>query len=540
MGLNLILTANNSPVTVGGGGDWQLAAGHFIPAKMPPNIIHPRPDAETAAWARCRRAPSGIEWSIPVSVQGGAWPFKYELTTAPSGMTIGETLPSDWLTNGLGNYGVITWGTPTIGTHTIVVRVIDQDGTVVTRTWTLEVIDRENTNYFIFVSASGGLNSNSGAYSSPKADITGWYGSAYNVSTYPGRQVFYRAGTYTIPSAAVSNYKFDVRASYGKPVVFVAYPGESVIIDNGTFPGCMYEMSNHFTGDVCFHGIRWVNPQAWADIGGGYINYRKCFLRIATSSSRTLFFRNVFDGGGNTRSDDSTNSSVIFFTGGAGNYHAVVHNEFYNCDNMDTALLYDNQDNLFEGNLISGTYGGVSNWNKAWGYFIKGSTDAGSGVRRITARANRHDGTEKYNQLVFCSEFTGHYKGEIEVCWNNYYSTASFTESGVAGSGCFGLGQGSGGTGTTYGNFWSYRNNWRVPHMSVITFQSGSNNWENDVIQHSGTYTDGISVYNSSVSPVKTNLAAGTSATITLDAATNLLTGAARMTYLGTHGCEVA
>lgn len=77
--------------------------------------------------------------------------------------------------------------------------------------------------------------------------------------------------------------------------------------------------------------------------------------------------------------------------------------------------------------------------------------------------------------------------------------------------------------------------------MSVISMQTGSNSWESDVIQHDGAYTDGISVYNSTGSTMtKTNLASGTSAVITLDASTNLLTGAARTSYLGTHGCEVA
>jgi hypothetical protein len=60
---------------------------------------------------------------------------------------------------------------------------------------------------------------------------------------------------------------------------------------------------------------------------------------------------------------------------------------------------------------------------------------------------------------------------------------------------------------------------------------------ERDVIQHSGAYADGVYLVGSTSALItRTNIAAGTSL---LDPSTNLLTGAARTQYLGTHGCEI-
>ena len=76
----------NIGVNTGSGGfrgqAWILAFGHYVSTlitSMPPVIIYPRPHAETTVNAYCKNAYPGQRWEIPIVVQGGAWPFKYEL-----------------------------------------------------------------------------------------------------------------------------------------------------------------------------------------------------------------------------------------------------------------------------------------------------------------------------------------------------------------------------------------------------------------------------------------------------------------------------
>lgn len=505
---------------------WQLAAGHFIPAKMTPQIIHPRPDAEMSAYARAARAPSAIAWEVPIVVQGGAWPFLYELVTGPSGMAMTrEELPSDWLTNGAQGYGILAWSNPTVGSHSISVRVTDQDGTVVTRDWMLEVIDRENTTYFLFMDASGGSDANSGAYSSPMQTIqNGWYENSKTNSDHQNKQVFYRSGTYATYVNSGATDQMDLTTS--KPAVHVGFPGETATIDCDL---AFWDIESMTSGDMCFANLSFVNPQA-----GTAPTIRKQFIRIGyPAATRRLFYDNYYDGGGDTESSSSSNSSCVMNSGAGGSgddhYGSDTHCTFHQCDNMDFVLMYESYDHVIEFNLITGGYSG--SYNPSWGFFIKGN-----GNERYSIRANRAIAGTITRPLVHCSEFTSHLKGDIEICWNNFKNPAT-TGNGI---GCIRLGQGT--TGQNYGSFWIYRNNLVDAYMDIIGIDvDGTFEFQNDVHQHNGTYTDGFTFTESDFATppptfTKTSLATGTSM---VDGTTNLLTGASRTTYLGTHGCEV-
>jgi len=120
-----------------------------MPAKMPPVIIFPRPDSETASWERHRKTYTGALYEFKVGIQGGAYPGTFELTgSPPAGMTIGEIY-------GDADYGKIIWASPTTGTHTIAFKYTDQDLTEVTRTYELVV----STTGFVFLDSVGGNDS---------------------------------------------------------------------------------------------------------------------------------------------------------------------------------------------------------------------------------------------------------------------------------------------------------------------------------------------------------------------------------------------
>lgn len=512
-------------LTVGVPGGWQLAAGHFMPAKMVPTIIHPRPNAETNSYARCRLAPSGIPWELRVVVLGGAWPFKYELTTGPSGAVMTrETLPTDWLTNGFQGYGRIGWTAPTVGTHSFAVRVTDQSGTQATVSWTLTVVDRENTTNFMFLNPTTGNNANSGAFSSPRQTMNGWYESDKNGnSAHSTKQIFYRGGTYSVLAiAGFGGQANQADMVTGKPEVHIGYPGETVTWNFG--PGCYIDWESSGR-DICLHNLTWTNPET--GVGG-----HKAFLQnyAEGAADRTHIDKIFLDGGGTTPSADSTNSAAIMIDGqpsAESNYVSITDCTFYRCSNMDLVLYYNNDNSVFEGNFITGGYQWTGDQH-SWGVFIKGQDNVNYSIRANVMI----DGTINL-PFFFMSEFTGELKGNVEVCWNNLESTGSV--------GPIALGQGSGGGGN-YGPMWAYRNNLRCDTMEIVNWDNGPFYFEENAVLHDGTQsaTDGLEYLSGTVATdiVRQNNLSGSSGI--LDLTTNLLTGASRTSSLGLRGCEVA
>lgn len=261
--------------------DWQLAAGHYVSAKMPLRIQYPRPDSETATAARHRKAYADGEtqYRIPVLVQGGAWPVHFELVTGPTGMSIGQDY---WDSD----YGVVTWTPSATGSaQSVEVLCTDQDGNSVTFTWT--VTPSTSINDFVFISPSGDDTNGLGTKASPWQTLSKTHGTTTAATTYPGRLVYMRAGTYTSVNHD-SSRRF--RLASNKPIALEGYPGESVTltiyeanlsvtiadtwIANMTVQGNTgnYESNGravHITNDNChritFYGIDFTDPLSGTD-----------------------------------------------------------------------------------------------------------------------------------------------------------------------------------------------------------------------------------------------------------------------------------
>lgn len=488
---------------------WQLDAGHWVPAKMAPVIIHPRPDAEMSAWARAARAPAGLAWSIPIVVQGGAWPFYYEITDngGAAGLAIGSQLPSDWLTNGLQDYGVLSLSSPVVGSYPISIRVTDQDGTPTDVTFTLEVIASDNTTYFLFFDSATGSNANSGTPASPKQTINGWYLSSKTDSTHTGKQCFYK-GTFQVGGSGVTTEGTGERTplTNAKPHVHVAWPGFTATIDMNT----TFISDEGTSGDAAYIGIDWINPQC-TDAGLA----RKSFIRIS-APDRALIFLNTFTGG-DSAGDSGTNSASVMFSGVGATwaYPAVIQNTFDNNDYMDFVLAYGVTDYVFEGNVVTtGSTGGT-----AHGMYLKGGD-----IEQVTVRANRGIAAGIDSPLVRSDWLaSAALRDNIEVCWNLWKAD---------------LGVHWGATDGTYGNNnWVYRNHWQINYHWFQNVTAGTVEFINDVTQHDGSQTNGLYMNASTMTITRTNLTP-TATSGLLDATSNLLTGGG-LTYLGTHGAEV-
>jgi hypothetical protein len=225
-----------------------LPAGHWVSAKMPLNIVHPRPDSETGAFtstvnARHRLAYydgiNAIQYECPIVVQGGARPLVYQITAGPSWLNIGQGY-------GSAMYGIL-YGTPTAAISksspvTVTVRVWGQDQTNhVDVTFTLAT--SSSTTDFIFVNSgaqavfngvtigAGNDSTGNGSITSPYASLTKVMGTSASQITFPGARV-YMAGNQQWPVQSGSAYAGGFGVESTKvPSVYMTLPGANVTID---------------------------------------------------------------------------------------------------------------------------------------------------------------------------------------------------------------------------------------------------------------------------------------------------------------------
>ncbi len=201
----------------------------YVESNGPLELISPRAVNSAAPGAppitaahRIFKAYPGLEYDIRAVVTGGAYPYTFSLTNAPSGMTIDSATGRVRWTNPQAN------ATPTL-------TVTDSVGAQVSSNWTIVV----GAAGFKFVDAVNGSSTNQGTETSPwrtLADVSARGGA--------GSIVYFRAGTYTPAGIARTSvgtvWERVVFNANSAPVVWLAYPGERPVIDFGYQP----------TGDV--------------------------------------------------------------------------------------------------------------------------------------------------------------------------------------------------------------------------------------------------------------------------------------------------
>jgi hypothetical protein len=249
--------------------DWQLPREQFVAAKMPIRLVHPRPDSETNSWARHRKAYPGIEYRIPVSVQGGAYPFYYEVIQGPSGMTVGQQI-------GAADYGILRWTPPgTSGPQTVEVRVTDQEMNSVTARFTLTA----TTEGFVFIDPKVASNGD-GTINSPLRDFWLIHGDGdATYKKYAGYIAYLRDGTHRV---ANTGGWFPMSAN--SPMVVLGYPGEAPVINSRN--GYISVRSSPGPGDFFFGGIKLKDSNPDRENSrffsvGGTAGYRSTFFELS-------------------------------------------------------------------------------------------------------------------------------------------------------------------------------------------------------------------------------------------------------------------
>lgn len=304
--------------------------GNLYAANYPLEITQPQSNLTTSS--RYYKAYPGIEYTVPVGLIGGAFPFTYELTNAPSGMTIDPT------------YGIIRWPNPsTAGSpHSIAVRVTDSENTTVAVSWPITV----TTSGFIFLDSVNGRSGASGTINDPLRNMVDVGGSSYEDirdSRYDNYFVYFRNGTYD-PAGHLNNsgqqLQLEWRGSY-KPLVWLEYPGETAVIDhNRSVSGAFFDITDSDNNDLFIHGIRFQDMRNHA-------------IRIL--GNRQVFFECEFENLG--PGADGANSSFLMFAtsgGPGGQRYPFIKDCTFNDLNVGAFIkLYSTWKIVIEGSRFS-------------------------------------------------------------------------------------------------------------------------------------------------------------------------------------------
>lgn len=322
----------------------------------------------------------GIEYNIRASVLGGAYPFVYSLSNAPSGMTINAAT------------GAISWTNPPDGvTVTPTITVTDAENSRVSASWTIRV----DASRFIFIDSVNGrefdvANPGTGTITNPFRRIRDLMeGNDYDSkrrNSHVNKIAYFRTGTYYIDGfledpGTITLGRMAVLDAF-KPVAWLAYPGERPTIDGQCFatsPQIGARPCNR-SAHIAFYDTA---NNTYID-GFRIINMAYHAFRVAGTGHYQTFRRNHFSRLGPT--EPSVNEAWIATmssrSSAAGSYMTIQDNIFEDVDRGCFIKLYSTQRTVIEDNIMRSSYDSTGG-NDTEGIAIKGEP-----LDRITVRHN--------------------------------------------------------------------------------------------------------------------------------------------------------
>lgn len=367
-----------------------LPLGYYIPAKMPMNVIFPRPDGETQSFARQKWAHTGFSYQIPIGVQGGAWPFKYEIITGLG--SIGQYY-------GQPNYGVYTVDNTLLSsgqTYSYTIRVTDQGGASVDISRSFTVDDTK----FIFIQ-DGYVGTKVGTITQPLEDIPDWWGASVSNATYHNKIIVFRSGQYTTTlNPAENSGNMRLQAST-KTNQVIAYPNETPVWDMST---CKILDDNTASNDLYFCGITFKNAR-------NDVNNAHYFWIVGTTNRATWWNNKFIDMSYGIVGDDNTGPIFIATTASTKNYILIKHNT---CENVINGTGNGTYFTLFRTSNVLIEENIARNCTTGTGVNAKGT------IAFVTIRANMfyENVTGIQLGLGYGAE-AGTAPHDHEVCWNN-------------------------------------------------------------------------------------------------------------------------
>lgn len=467
-----------------------LSSGHSFAANYALEIIQPQPNLDTKN--RFYKAYPSLEYNVRLAVAGGAFPYKFSLAKAPSGMTIDKR-------------GEISWPDP-IGSGTpypVTATVTDSQGSMKSVSWTITV----TTTGFLFVDAIKGKTAaqgGTGTLANPWKTMKDVYGGdTYDdkwTNHHPGEFVYWRAGTYILDTYYEDCGGEGCRIPWSgrKPVVWLAYPTETPEINfsgvsNDAFIFFYDKVANLYLDGFDFN----INS-----------NTRGKGVQIGNNGNITI--RNNTFRGVTLCGQQGGNNSLLFLSGGTGEFTSIQDNVAY--DSCGYWLLgYDSPKTIVENNTITTN--------------IKLPISPKDNIQHWTIRGNHIQG-QTTSGAIYAQEYN--YSSDIEICFNLIQMTGS---DGLA------LKLLSSDPG---GPMHVYRNT-IIGHVDIINLNANKGPWtfsENVIINNSSS-PDKMTRVNSvdETRLIKDNNLLGSPTEIIVDSQ-GYLTGA-YTSYVGTRGFEI-
>ena len=267
-------------------------------------IIQPQPNLDTKN--RYYKAYPGLDYNVRLAVIGGEFPYRFELTTAPAGMTIDKR-------------GEINWSNPVASgvPYNVTALVTDAVANTQSVSWTITV----TTSGFRFIDAINGKSAaqgGTGTISNPwKSMIDMYEGNDYaskTANSYAGEFVYWRNGTYPMEGYVEDNgWRIPFVNNY-KPVVWLAYPGETPVINMGNAYLAIYGGGSN----TYFDGLDF-------NVNG---NTRGMGITIDSNANNVTFRRNKLHG--ITTGYTGGNDALIFIARStAGSNYSIQDNEMF-------------------------------------------------------------------------------------------------------------------------------------------------------------------------------------------------------------------
>lgn len=351
----------------------------------------------SAAQHRAGWAAPGKPYSIPVAVIGAAWPYTFELTNAPAGMTVknagsGETcgVPEAGRVHVI--CGEVNWLAPASGTFTPTVTVRDAAGATASRTWTVQV----SAAPFRYVDAVNGRNASGNGCTSSCGDgsETNPWKSLKDVwsASAAGQIVYFKAGTYGVTDIT----RFSIGAEgegieflRSRATTWLAYPGHAPVIDHG-WPAL--RLQTWMWGPMIYvEGLTHRN-------GGS-----KYFHILADASQAGVFRKNTFE----TLAGDVSNAAFLMTPHSTPTYGLVIQdNRFLNAVGQLAIRLYDTTKTLIEANEMRGISNCFDPKDNATRFTFRANVCADIvpsrwGAFGISGSFNNGSGGEVYRNLFF-------------------------------------------------------------------------------------------------------------------------------------------
>ncbi|MDC7224427.1 MAG: hypothetical protein PQJ60_11855 [Spirochaetales bacterium] len=488
--------------------DWKLPEDYYVEAKMDMHLIYPRPEEETNEEARYKWAHTGITYEIPLGVQGGAWPFQYEILEGPDGATLGRVY-------GDVNYGNISWPVPETasGSYHFEVRVIDQEYDTLTIEWDVEI----DNDMFVFIE-DGYTGTQAGSIEEPLEDLADWYLDDRDDDTYKGRIVVLRGGDYELDGHGdVDDGDGNNNTYLGsntKTRSFIAYPGEEPVVY------CTYSKvfthSNEAAEDFFVAGIEWTDGRT--DVNNAH------FFWMTYHATRAAFWNNTFSDL-EAGLEGTDNASPVFFS----RYSEKKENLLYK-DNLFDGIYND------EGNgsyvdmynvdyvLIEGNE--AKNSNPTYGFWMKATNNY------ITVRNNiAVENVAGYQVTLGIANTSFGVIHDNEVCWNRILVDEDISKNSL-------LYAGDNDWLYKHYNDWIYRNSF-IYGRPNLRFVGAENYWSEDnlLVTDYGSYYFKTDDEGNSIVDSYGDLLYDTEVDVVDEE--GLLTGNYRSAYLGLKGAEI-